>query len=82
MVATVERSQAASERRPDDNAVARDGGMDVTSLICIFVGLRHGRCLLVAGRGLLGRNQTELNVLGSHVRQNAVSGVAVVVERI
>jgi len=31
---------------------------------------------------LLGRNQTELKGLGSHVRQNAVSGAAVVVETI
>ena len=37
---------------------------------------------MVASRGLLGRNQTELKGLGSHVRQNSVSGVAVVVETI
>ena len=31
---------------------------------------------------LLGRNQTELNGLGSHARKNAVSGVAGVAETI
>src|SRR5262245_62481971 len=81
----LERSSSRKWRpsaHPNDNVVAGHGGTDVRSRICIVLGAGHGRCLLVASTGLLGRNQTELNGLGSHARKNAVSGVAGVAETI